>query len=186
MTAHPSPAPILSRPLAISDVSPDGTTVRVVATEAERRALARDIDIPSIESLEAELTVRPWARTGFRMTGRVRASVTQTCVVTLEPVAQVVDEPVDVKFVPPSEAAKYAAARDEDGEVVLDAEAEDPPDVFEGGTLDPGAVAEEYMVLGLDPYPRKPGVAFEPVAESRGGAEAPASPFAALAKLKRD
>jgi uncharacterized metal-binding protein YceD (DUF177 family) len=186
MTPPAETPPILSRPLSIADIPPDGKTVRIIATAEERAALARDVGIPSIESLEAEILVKPWARTGFRMTGRVRASVTQDCVVTLEPFGQEVDEAVDVKFVPPSEAAKYEPKRDEDGEILLDADAEDPPDVFEGATLDPGAVAEEYMVLGLDPYPRKPGVAFQPPEVAPAADTPPVSPFAALAKLKRD
>ena len=45
------------------------------------------------------------------------------------------------------------------------------------GVVDLGAIATEFLILGLDPYPRKPGAVFEPPRErdSDGGA------FAALA-----
>ena len=55
---------------------------------------------------------------------------------------------------------------------------EDEPDPVIDGKIDLGALAQEFFALGLDPYPRKPGVAFEQGAES-----APAdSPFSALAE----
>ena len=44
-----------------------------------------------------------------------------------------------------------------------------------------GAVATEFLLLGLDPYPRKPGAVFD-----APPADDPASrPFAALAALKK-
>ena len=56
----------------------------------------------------------------------------------------------------------------------------DPPDEIVSGKIDLGAVMAEFLALGLDPHPRKPGVSFEAVAPE-GVAE---SPFAALGKLK--
>ena len=46
----------------------------------------------------------------------------------------------------------------------------------------PFVTASEHLTLGLDPYPRKPGVAFAEPAPL--GADADASPFAALKTLK--
>lgn len=185
MTDPISPDPAVSRPLPIADIPPDGKTVKIVATAKEMAALAADAGIGSIESFEAEIVVKPWSRHGFRMTGRVRAAITQICVVTLEPIAVVVEEPVDLKLAPATEAQRYA--REEAPEGVSTFEEEDPPDFFEGATLDPGAVAEEHFLLGVDPYPRKPGVGFDPAALGlKDEPEAPPpSPFAALAKLKR-
>ncbi|MBT9290022.1 YceD family protein [Prosthecodimorpha staleyi] len=187
MTSPADPKPILSRIVSIADIPGDGTTVRIVATEAERTALAADLDLPAIHRLEAEVTVKPWSRTGFIMEGRVSADITQTCVVSLEPIEAKVDEAIEVKFAPEAEEESWlkrlAAAAEADPE----ATGEDPPDFFAGGTLDPGAVAEQQFVLGIDPYPRKPGAAFD--AAAYGVAEpdeAKPSPFAALAKLKKD
>ncbi len=55
----------------------------------------------------------------------------------------------------------------------------DTPESIVDGRLDLGTVVQEFLALGVDPYPRKPGVSFEPVVE-----EATPSPFAALAKLR--
>ena len=56
------------------------------------------------------------------------------------------------------------------------------PEPLIGGVVDLGALATEFLILGLDPYPRKPGAVFEPPQdrEPQGG------PFAALAKLTKD
>lgn len=182
--------PILSRPFILADVAPDGTRKRVVATPEERAALARDLDMPGIARLEAELVIRPWARHGFRVTGTVAADVTQTCVVTLEPVDQSLAETIDLKLVPASEAKRYEPKRNADGEIELDVTAEDPPDVLDGPTVDLGRIVEEHFVLGLDPYPRKPGVSFEAAIGAAKAAEtepdAPPTPFAALSRLKKD
>ena len=43
-----------------------------------------------------------------------------------------------------------------------------------------GALAAEFLLLGIDPYPRKPGAEFTPLREDN----ATATPFAALTKLK--
>ena len=54
---------------------------------------------------------------------------------------------------------------------------EDAPDPIVDGQIDLGALAAEFMLLGLDPYPRKPGVEFAPPSEQ----DAQDTPFARLA-----
>ena len=55
------------------------------------------------------------------------------------------------------------------------------PEPLIGGVVDLGALATEFLILGLDPYPRKAGAVFQPPAQ----AQPDESPFAALAKLKK-
>jgi len=114
------------------------------------------------------------------VTGEVHAEITQVCVVSLEPFAASVDEPVDVRFVPVEVAERARRAREDDAEIV-EVGGEDPPDPIVDGKIDLGALAAEFFALGLDPYPRKPGVAFDPPQDAQGGEE---SPFAALANPK--
>ena len=110
------------------------------------------------------------------------ARVRQICVVSLDEFVSDVAEPVDVRFAPEAEVEELAAARaarpggdDED--------LEDLPDPIVNGRVDLGSLAAELLVLGLDPYPRKPGVAFpDPVPDA--AEELDASPFAALKALK--
>jgi hypothetical protein len=80
---------------------------------------------------------------------------------------------VDLTFVPmPAERHGRREV-----EVVL----EDMPEPLVGGMVDLGALATEFLMLAIDPYPRKPGIEFE--APSTG--DASAQPFAALAALKK-
>ena len=48
-------------------------------------------------------------------------------------------------------------------------------------TIDLGAIATEFLILAIDPYPRKPGAVFQ----SPSAGEPAAHPFAALAALKK-
>ena len=67
-------------------------------------------------------------------------------------------------------------------------EAEDAPPQVDGpeplldGGVDLGAIATEFVLLGIDPYPRKEGAAFaSPEVDSEDS-----GPFAALAALKKE
>lgn len=176
----------IDRTLAPADVAPAGTHVVFEATDAERAALAAAAEVVSVESLSAQLLVRPWSGEGFVVTGRVKAKLTQTCVVTLEPIVATVDEEVDVKLVPPEEMSKYEIEPDENGEIDLDASILDLPEPMEGGVIDVGAIVAEHFLLAVDPYPRKPGAVFDAEAVGVGDGRETLSPFAALAKLKKE
>jgi len=160
-------------------VQPRGTQVTVEATAEERQAVTELLDIVSIQSIVGRFTITPWRRTGFRITGEVQAEVEQACVVTLDPVPETVRETVDVTYLPASEIEPPA---DEEIEVALDAE--DPPEAIDGPAVDLGMLATEFVAVGLDPYPRKPGVEFTPFIEDDGSNDALPSPFAALGALK--
>jgi Large ribosomal RNA subunit accumulation protein YceD len=110
---------------------------------------------------------------GLRAAGRVTARVTQTCVVTLEPIENAIDEPFDVLFLPPDVAGAAPAGRDP-------VEVDDTREPLVNGAADLGAVATEFFLLGVDPYPRKAGAVFS------GPADDPAAdgPFASLSRLK--
>ena len=160
------PAPEFSRLLRLGSVGPEGRREVLEADGAERAALARRFGIPAVESLRAELRLRPEADGGVRAEGRLAADVVQSCVVTLEPVAQRVEEAVELRLLPAG-----AEPRDEPGE---------PDDIpSQDGVVDLGEALAEQLALALDAYPRAPGA--ELPAEASDAAE---RPLAALAKLR--
>jgi uncharacterized metal-binding protein YceD (DUF177 family) len=115
----------------------------------------------------------------------VHAVLEQACVVTLEPIEQTIEEEIEVLFVP--EGSKLARNEAVNGELIIDADAPDLPEVFAGDTIDAGAVAAEYAAMSIDQYPRKPGVGFVEHIESDGTeADARPSPFAVLKGWKGD
>ncbi len=173
-------APPFSRRVRVDALPAEGLSQTIEASPDERAALAALNRLPAVASLAAAFAVQRSGRGGVRVTGEVHAEVTQLCVVSLEPFAATVDEPVDVRFAP-AEDARPPRRDGDDGVDVVEVGGEDPPDPIVDGKIDLGALAAEFLALGLDPYPRKPGVAFDPP-EPQGGRD---SPFAALAEPKK-
>ncbi len=173
-----------SRVVDTHQVGVDGMVLTLSAEAAECRTLAEINGLVRIESLQADMTLRREGRTGIHVTGTVRARITQTCVVTLEEFVTDLAEPVDVHFLPEREAAARAAeaARLAASPPDADRVADDPPDAMVDGRIDLASVMAEFLVLGLDPYPKKPGAAFVELEPAAGEPEV--SPFAVLARLK--
>jgi uncharacterized metal-binding protein YceD (DUF177 family) len=161
-------------PVRTEDVPPEGTRVHLSADDQTRKAIATLAGLRALPRLEATFEVTAHNRGGLRVTGDVSATVGQTCVVTLEPVENEIRETVDLVFVPG--AVTLGSSEVED----IVPGAEELPESLVDGTVDLGALAIEFLILGIDPYPRKPGAVFEDVSVG----EAPSHPFAALAKLK--
>ncbi len=180
MTKHPP----LSRTIDLAAIPAAGTTRQVAASDAERDALAKALGILGVESVDAELAIEPWRTEGIAVTGCLRARVVQSCVVSLVPVEQMIDEPIDSRFVP--EGSKLAVTIDaRNHSTVVEPSDEDAPEVFAGHSIDLGVLVTEHLALAIDPYPRAPGAELpaefrekEPDADSAG------SPFAVLEKLK--
>jgi uncharacterized metal-binding protein YceD (DUF177 family) len=145
-------------------------------SERARKALASELGLVAIESLTAQVTPVPWLD-GAELRGRFHARVVQTCSVSADDFEEEVQGDFTVRVVP--SGSPNAPANDSGAEVDLDPEADDPPDVAEGETIDLAHYVIEHLALELDPFPRKPGAVFEPPPE-----EKPASPFAVLRKLR--
>jgi uncharacterized metal-binding protein YceD (DUF177 family) len=175
--------PEFSRPVAVDRLGAGETRMEVTATAAECAALAERYRILAVESLTARLRLRRIAGSGLiRLKGELSARVVQACVVTLDPVPQVVEERFEMLF--------GAADAGDDLEVAVNYDEEDPPEPILHGMIDVGEAVAEHLALGLDPFPRRDGVIFESI-ESDGEDDAVAdespkpSPFAALAALKQ-
>ena len=178
-----APLLVLSRPVLVDDIPDDGLRVAVTATAAERVGLAELNGIVEVSSLAVSFLLRREARGGIWVTGEVSAAIVQTCVVTLEPFDGTVREQVDVHYLPEAALEAYRARQ---AKRVPDPsnteEDEDEPDPILEGRIDVGALAAEALTLGLDPYPKKPGVRFEDLAPRDDAS--PPSPFAVLKALR--
>jgi uncharacterized metal-binding protein YceD (DUF177 family) len=165
-----------SRQVRVEAVPKDGLVQTIEADGQERAAVAALNSLPEIAALSATFNLRRAGRGGVRVTGVVHAEITQTCIVSLEPFPAKIDEPVDVRFAPAAEESppRRNAPSAQAETVAMDAA--DEPDPIVDGRIDLGALAVEFMALGLDPYPRKPGVVFAPPADNTP----PDSPFDAL------
>ncbi|MBT9368370.1 DUF177 domain-containing protein [Rhizobium sp. CSW-27] len=186
MTTNPDRGAVapFSYPVKVGHVSANAVSVHVEASERERRALAEVWQVLSVESLSAEMQVGRWKKDGVRLKGRVKAHVVQACVVTLEPVDDIIDEPFEQIFIP--EGSKLARLVSGDSaEMVLDPDGPDLPETFVGDTIDAGVVVAEFVALSLNPYPRKPGSQFADHIESDETTdERKPNPFAVLKDWK--
>ena len=162
-----------SVPVGLEEIPETGLHRDIEAPAEARAAIAKLAGLRELPQLTAAFDlVRRGA--GVLVSGHVQARVGQTCVVTLEPIESALDEPIEVEFAPGSAAAQKPAAK------ALDA-ADEPPETLVDGRLDLGALATEFLMLGIDPYPRKPGAEFAPPKTAEAGEH----PFAALAALKK-
>jgi hypothetical protein len=159
-----------------AEVPQTGRHFNLVADEPVRAAVAKLAELRALPRLEAAFDVTPFGRDGLHILGRVSATVGQVCVVSLDPMESEIEETVGLVFSPQAKTDFFGDAGKE-VEVIAD----DAPEPLIDGVVDLGAIAVEFLILGIDPYPRKPDVVFEP---PLAGKEA-AHPFAALAALKK-
>jgi uncharacterized metal-binding protein YceD (DUF177 family) len=167
-----------SVPVARHEVPETGRRFELTADAHTRAAIAELAGLRSLPRLEATFDVAPRGRDSLRVTGRVAATVGQVCVVTLDPIENEVEDRIDLVFAPPAAPTLIAEAG---ATAPVEVPAVDAPEVLVGGVVDLGAVATEFLILGIDPYPRKAGAVFDP---PPGGDEA-GHPFAVLAALKQ-
>lgn len=153
------------------DIPEEGRHLEIEADAPARAAVARRAGVLGLERLQAAFDLRRHGISGARATGRVTATVRQTCSVSLEPMDSALSEAIDVTFLPADAmpAGADLSVEDSDLEPLVD------------GRIDLGAVAVEFLILGIDPYPRKEGAQFAgPAADADRS-----SPFDVLAALKK-
>jgi hypothetical protein len=155
-----------SVPIAVHDVPESGRRFDLVADEAVRDAVATIAGLRALPRLRAEFDVMRRGHDGLHVVGTVSARVGQTCVITLEPIESDIEAPIDLMFAPQATGAEIS---------------DDAPEPLINGVVDIGALATEFLVLAVDPYPRKQGAVFEAPPISDDGTH----PFAALAALKK-
>ena len=168
-------------PITVAQIPDTGLHRDIEADPATRDAMAEVAGLREILSASASLDVMPKGGGRVHVAGRVRARVGQTCVVTLDPIENDIDEPIDLIFAPPEQIPQLADLVDEAAE--SDAEIPDPPEPIENGVIDLGRLATDALFLGLDPYPRRPDAVFEPPVVA---ADPEDHPFAALKALQPD
>lgn len=154
----------------------DGDRIDLAADESERAAIAERLGLRSLDRLEAHVTLGR-DRERVRAQGRIHASLEQSCVASGEPVAEHVDEPFEIVFLP--------EPGDGHTEEEIELGTDDCDSVFyDDAAIDLGAAIADTLALSIDPYPRSAG-AEAALKEAGVLSEEQAGPFAALAKLKK-
>ncbi len=165
--------------IAVAQIPDTGLHRDTEAGRAARDTMAEVAGVRDVLSVRASFDVTPLGGGRVHVAGRVQGRIGQTCVVTLEPVENDIDEPIDLIFAPPEQIPEMADLIDDDAEG--ESETPDPPEPIENGMIDLGRLATDVLFLAIDPYPRKHDVVFEPVVTA---ADPEDHPFAALKALK--
>ncbi|HYB06315.1 MAG TPA: DUF177 domain-containing protein [Methyloceanibacter sp.] len=173
--------PPLLRTFRVDELK-EGERRLIEANRAEREAIAALLDLVALDRLSFTFRShrRGEGRLGLR--GTLCASVTQTCVVSLEPVESTIEVPVEIEFWP------YHLIEDR-AETVDEATSHgtlDWPEPIVDHKIDLGTVIYETLATALDPYPKREGVSFEwsDANVEAVRAEKTEGPFGALKRLK--
>ena len=142
-----------SVPVAVEDIPETGLHFDLEAPPQARVDIAALVELRALDELRAAFDLSRQGA-GVHVTGKVQARVGQRCVVTLDPVENALEEAVDLVFAPAGRATPAAA------EVKSLEPSGEPPETLIDGKVDLGVLATEFLLLGIDPYPRKPGAEF--------------------------
>lgn len=176
----------MSAPLAhvynLARLGSAGDTVRVEADEVQRVGIAALAEALSVSRFQVQVDLKKPSPSRFLLEYRLQAEVAQACVVTLEPVVAQIDHSFtrELHFAGPARRAPESPELDLPAQDISMDEGEEPEEI-ESLHYDLAGPALEEFLLALDPYPRRPGVAFD--AEAHADAP-PESPFAVLKSLK--
>ncbi|MXV44629.1 DUF177 domain-containing protein [Saccharibacter sp. 17.LH.SD] len=160
---------------------------RVEANESEREALCRRFGLVRLDRLVCSFDLTKGTGRAIQARGFLEAQATQACVITAEPVDEIISEAFQLRFVRQED---MPADDDIDLDALLAEEADDVP--YDGLAVDLGEAASEQLALALNPYPRRAGVGLEEFVEVTPSEEEEAkiprdgkpNPFATLAQLK--
>ncbi len=167
-----------SRPYDVRRMAPEGATETISATLGECQAIALRFGVQAVHSVSATIKVQPWKQGRFRARGDATASITQICVVTLEPFESAVSAQLDQIFI------KKDSKRAADTVEIVVAHDEDDIGYVEDGHIELGEFAVEALGLELDPYPRKQGAELpDTFSGEPATGDQKANPFAVLKQL---
>jgi uncharacterized metal-binding protein YceD (DUF177 family) len=163
----------------VVQIPDSGLHREIEADQAARAAIADIAGLREVAFARASFDLSPRSGGRVYVNGRVQARVGQTCVVTLEPLENDIDEEVELIFAPSEQISELAEPADADEPY----EMTDPPEPIENGMIDLGQLATDVLYLAIDRYPRKEGAVFE---HQVTAADPEDHPFAALKALKSD
>ena len=120
----------------------------------------------------------------MRVEGELKATLTQACAITGEPVHVEANDKFQALYVPTG--SKLAQPkRDIDGEIILNPDGDDLPEEFSGDSIDLATIWSEFLLLAIDPYIKKDGATLREHIGEESSASLENSPFAVLSSLKK-
>ncbi|HUO91352.1 MAG TPA: DUF177 domain-containing protein [Rhizomicrobium sp.] len=171
--------PPIERLYDLNRLSEAGYETTIALGPEERQKLAAFAEVSAVNRFEGRVSLRRTSATRFAYTAHLEAEIVQACAVTLEPVSS----SISMDFTRALHLVPHVRKTvDFSGELAPGAGDDEVPEEIDNSRYDlAGPLLEEFS-LAIDPYPRAPGVAFNPPEDAQ---DRPESPFAVLGKLKR-
>jgi uncharacterized metal-binding protein YceD (DUF177 family) len=168
-------APPIERIYDLASLSDAGDEVQIAVAGDDLTRLAQWAGVDRVDRFEGGITLLKLSPTRFAYDAVMSADVVQSCVVTLEPVRTHIAKSF-------ARTLHYSPrAHEKAGPITLAPGEEEAPEEISSTRFDLAGPLLEEFVLAIEPYPRVPGVAFEPPKAGEAPAE---NPFAVLKQLK--
>ncbi len=173
-----------SRRYPVDKVQARSQVLKLKAKPEECEAIAKRFDLVDLKYLTATLELDPKGQgTLLFVKGTLQAEVTQSCIITAEPIKSTLDEPFEIlySFDPVDNAAD---------EILIDIDAEDPPELADPNGIDFGEAIVQQLAVMIDPYPRSENSNWEgdsvdeAPSEEEVQSEAKTNPFSVLKDLQ--
>ena len=163
----------ISQNFELGRLGQSGAEVTIAPPPEDLARIARWADVEAVEDFTARIALKRVSQSRFAVDAVLEADIVQACVVTLEPVKSHISRSFhrDLFLTQAPQSLEIDLAPvDDDGREEID-----------NLRYDLAAPVLEELALAIDPYPRAPGVEFEPPPDE----DAPEHPFAALRALKK-
>jgi uncharacterized metal-binding protein YceD (DUF177 family) len=167
----------ISQAIELGRLSQAGEEVTIAPSSDDLMRIARWADVDAVESLDAKIDIQTISPTRFALYAELNADIVQSCVVTLDPVRSHIERAFTRELL----LSAAAQRGPKDSEIEVAPVDEDGREEIASLRYDLAVPVLEELALAIDPYPRAPGVTFEP---PKDDADSPDRPFAALKRLK--
>lgn len=147
----------LEFPISISRLPAPSETLTLPISHAANEAAALACDVIAFTNLQASFRFKRWRKHGAIVFCKFSAQVEQECIATLEPVFGRVEDHIERQFLP-EHSSDYKMPEIIDGEMILDPEAADLPDIIEGDSINIWDILIEELILVINPFPRADSV----------------------------
>jgi uncharacterized metal-binding protein YceD (DUF177 family) len=178
-----------SVPIRLDSIHKSGLVKSIEADESERKAIADRYDLYAVNTLCADIKVKPQSdQVTYFVSGVITADIIQRSVISGDKVPSTIDYSIEGWYQDQSKISSFSRAQKnknaDDETIIMDEE--DAPEILKDGIIDIGDIVSEFLGLALDDYPRTDD-------EKEGAGDyievkpedAKPNPFAKLADLKK-
>lgn len=141
------------------DIPLEGKSVDISPDSAQMPLIAQRLGISSLNSLQASLFLsKSKGGVMVHVTGTLSAEIVQTCVVTLDPLRNRIEEQFEAWFADQEhvvlfEKAKRAALTKHEMMDLPILEEQEDPEPLEDGKINVAELVVQYLCLAINPYP---------------------------------